>query len=198
MKDQHNEDPFVQRIAGKLRQPIHPDDTFEARAIAAVRVAASENAGPVLTRKRSWWLRRSVRLTPVAALAMAAGIAAIAAFASIRNVRTVAVPTGAPIVVARPDTVHVVRFMLLAPGATRVSLVGSFNQWEKGATLLEPGSETGAWAVTLPLPTGRHEYAFVVTDANGERWVADRFGQRVRDEFGVESSVLSVGAQPST
>lgn len=193
MKDHNSEEAFIERVAGKLREPVHADDTFETRAMTAVRAAAREQSG-LVTRRRSWWMRRSVRLTPVAALAMAAGIAAVAVLAARSNRPN----TPAQVTAAQPDTVHVVRFMLLAPGATQVSLVGSFNQWEKGATLLEPGSESGAWAVTLPLPAGRHEYAFVVRDASGERWVADRFGQRVRDEFGVESSVMSVGAQPST
>jgi 1,4-alpha-glucan branching enzyme len=139
-------------------------------------------------------MRRSVRLTPVVAFAMAAGIAAIAVAASL-SLRP-AVP--AATVAAAPDTVHVVRFMLVAPGASQVALVGSFNQWDKGATLLEPGPESGVWTVTMPLPAGRHEYAFVVSDANGERWVADRYVQRVTDEYGVESSVLSVGGLPTT
>jgi 1,4-alpha-glucan branching enzyme len=186
-------DGFIERIAGKLREPMTADETFETRAMKAVR-AASREVIEQPGRKRSWWMRRSVRLTPAVAFAMAAGIAAIAVAASL-SLRP-AVP--AATVAAAPDTVHVVRFMLVAPGASQVALVGSFNQWEKGTTLLEPGPESGVWTVTMPLPAGRHEYAFVVSDANGERWVADRYVQRVTDEYGVESSVLSVGGLPTT
>lgn len=189
-----NMDAFVERIARKLREPMNADETFERRAMAAVRDAAREHTAEQPARKRVWWMRRSVRLTPVAALALAAGIAAIAVAGAL-STRPAA---QAPAIAAAPDTVHVVRFMLVAPNAMQVSLVGSFNQWQKGATLLERGSETGVWAVTLPLRAGRHEYAFVVNDASGERWVADRFGQRVTDEYGVESSVVSIGSSPTT
>lgn len=190
MKDQHNEDAFVARISDKLRAPVELDDTFEQRAMSAVRAAARENAGPVITRRRSWWVRRSVRLSPVSAFAMAASLAIFVATASFSVARR-------PLAVAHVDTVHVVRFALADADARRVMLVGTFNQWSKDATPLVAG-ENGTWSITVPLGAGRHEYAFVVQDANGERWVADRFGQRVRDDYGVESSVVSVGSSPST
>lgn len=195
MKDEHTEDAFVGRVASRLREPLHPDDTFEARAMQAVRAAAREPAGPTISGKRSWWMRRSVSLTPVAALAMAAGIAAVAIVASLQARPSAPAPA---VIAAKTDTVHFVRFMLVDPAARQVALVGTFNQWQKQATLLEPAADAGAWTISIALPPGRHEYAFIVRDANGERWVADRFGQRVRDDYGVESSVVSVGNTPST
>jgi 1,4-alpha-glucan branching enzyme len=89
--------------------------------------------------------------------------------------------------------VHVVRFVLLDPAARNVSIVGTFNDWTRGATPLAR-SEQGVWTVSVPLPAGRHEYAFIVQDAAGERWVADPFATPVRDEFNTESSVVVLGA----
>jgi 1,4-alpha-glucan branching enzyme len=56
----------------------------------------------------------------------------------------------------------------------------------------------GVWSVELPLRQGRHEYAFVVLDTTGERWVADPLAPRVRDEFGTESSVVTVKPRPAS
>ena len=92
---------------------------------------------------------------------------------------------------------HIVRFVLVDPQARQVSLVGAFNQWQRGATQLT-SPRPGVWTVDVPLHAGRYEYAFVVQGANGERWVADPLGTVVRDEFGTESSVVSVGTQASS
>jgi 1,4-alpha-glucan branching enzyme len=53
--------------------------------------------------------------------------------------------------------------------------------------------------VSLALPPGRHEYAFIIEGPAGERWAADPFAALVRDEFDTESSVLVLpGEQRST
>ena len=102
---------------------------------------------------------------------------------------TATVPVAAS--AAASDTVFMVRFALSAPGAAKVTLVGGFNGWSREATVLRATGDDGIWRVTVPLPAGRHEYAFLV---DGERWVVDPFAARVADEFGVESSVLRLGS----
>ena len=89
---------------------------------------------------------------------------------------------------------HVVRFVFRDRDAHRVALVGDFNGWSKDATPLAPVSEPGAWAVSVTVPKGRHEYAFII---DGERWAPDPFAARVADEFGTESSVVTVGGGPA-
>jgi len=189
MNEHSNDDEFAKRIVEPLRAAERVDATFEARAMSAVHAAAREEA--VRNAARPWWIRsRVVRITPPATLALAAGFAAIVlAAASLLNVRT---QTSA--VAARPDTVHVVRFVLVNPDAKRVALVGNFNQWQKNATLLHATGTAGVWTVDVPLRNGRHEYAFIVSDQDGEHWIADPFADQVRDDFGTESSVISVGA----
>lgn len=185
------EHDFAERIARFLRTREVADATFEARAMSAVHAAARAEAEA--QRARSWWLRpRTVRVTPLASLALAAGFAALAWLGA-----SVSTSRGEPVAVATTDTVHVVRFVLVDSSARNVSIVGAFNQWQKGATVMTSASSPGVWVVEMPLQRGRYEYAFVVTDANGERWVADPFGQTMHDDFGTETSVIRVGSASS-
>lgn len=83
----------------------------------------------------------------------------------------------------------VVRFVLVAPGAARVSLVGDFNAWNARATPMRTSDDGRTWLVALPLAPGRHVYAFVV---DGDV-VADPAAPRTAgDDFGVPSSVVLV------
>jgi len=190
-------DPFLEKVAEPLRASERADATFEARAMSAIHAAAGARqqlAVSPLRDRIAWWLRpRQVLVTPLRALALAAGIVALAATPWLVD-GTRARDGGQEMAEAgRVDTVHVVRFVLLDPGARTVALVGEFNHWEKAATPLSATS-AGVWTVSVPLGPGRHEYAFIVTDANGERWVADPLTHATRDEFGTESSVIYIGA----
>jgi len=84
-----------------------------------------------------------------------------------------------------------VRFELMAPEASSVSLAGSFNAWSPAAITLVPSATPGMWTVTLPLALGSHEYLFVV---DGRRWIADPTAHaQVDDGFGQTNSVIVVG-----
>jgi hypothetical protein len=195
--DRMNDDAFAERVAKPLRAPERADATFEARAMSAVHAVAALQTNARAKAQRSWWLRpRTFQLAPITSLAMAAGVAALLIGAWTLPSRAVAGPAVAAVSRA-PDTVHVVRFVLAHPDARRVSLVGAFNGWEKNRTLLVPSGVDGVWIAEVPLSPGRHEYAFVVEDAQGERWVADPTSPTVNDEFGTESSTIRVGASTS-
>ena len=141
-----------------------------------------------------WWRRRSVQLSPGAALAWAAGLVAITSLGTLRAATAGRASAQAPLAAVAPaapaETVHVVRFVFRAPAAHQVALVGDFNGWAKDVTPLVAASEQGTWTVSVTVPKGRHEYAFIV---DGERWSPDPFAARVADEFGTESSVVTVG-----
>jgi 1,4-alpha-glucan branching enzyme len=146
-----------------------------------------------------------VRVSPLAGLAAAAGFAAVVSAATLAATaagRPDAVPaTGvaaAPATTAAAgattDTVHVVRFVLVEPSARRVALVGDFNGWAADSTPLMTAGAPGTWTISVTLPAGRHEYAFLVEEASGTvRWMRDPFAPPVRDEYGTESSVVTVG-----
>ena len=92
---------------------------------------------------------------------------------------------------APPTKRELVRFELAAPAASRVMLVGSFNEWNPAATPLVRDAATGRWTVSLRLPPGRHVYAFVV-DGN---ITSDPTAPRTADDdFGSTNSVVFVAA----
>jgi hypothetical protein len=81
-------------------------------------------------------------------------------------------------------------FILEAPGANRVSLVGDFNGWNSSSTALTDPSNTGVWEVTVPLVPGRHTYKFLVNDSV---WTVDpRMPQERDPDFGSLNSVILV------
>ena len=195
---------LLERIGAYLRAPVRVGEDFSVRVMERIRVIAIEpgqvnNPAPV----QSWWTRpRILTLSPLAGLAMAASIAAVVALgtlaaASLTDGNRPAVAANTLVNSPGPnsrmvDTVHLVRFVLMAPGAKSVSLVGDFNAWAKGATALEQTGREGVWVASVVVPSGRHEYAFVV---DGNRWVSDPSAPVKIDEYNVESSILSVGSE---
>lgn len=84
----------------------------------------------------------------------------------------------------------VVHFELHAPGADRVELLGTFNNWKAGDIILDGPDASGHWTATVDLPEGRYEYIFLV---DGKRWVADPKAATIRpDGFGHVNTVLQV------
>ena len=182
------DDEFAERVAQPLRAPevLAPD--FEARLMAQARAElARQRAVPA---RKSWWTtQRMYSLSPLAGLALAAGIAVVAATSTLALARRAA--PAAPTVAAVHDTVQFVRFVFADSSARSVSLVGDFNGWSRDQTPLHATARAGVWSVSIPLTAGRHEYAFIV---NGQRWVADPLSPGNRDEFGTESSVLMLAS----
>jgi 1,4-alpha-glucan branching enzyme len=83
-----------------------------------------------------------------------------------------------------------VQFVVVAPGAGSVALVGDFNDWDSTATPMHATRNGGLWSITLPLAPGRYRYAFLV---NGSRWLPDPAAPRAQDDFDAPSSVVTVG-----
>ena len=188
-------DELAARVAASLRAEETAAPDFEARLVAAVRAEAAPygpRATPSAARRRWWVEPRQLRVSPLAGLAVAAGFAAVVSVGTlwVAEERGASRPVAAG---AIADTVHVVRFVIAAPTAERVTLVGDFNRWEKDATPMRPTGDGATWTVSLAVPAGRHEYAFVI---DGERWVADPAAPLVRDEFGTETAALQVGRAP--
>lgn len=81
-------------------------------------------------------------------------------------------------------------FVLYAPQASEVLVVGDFNGWgSAGAVKLQPATN-GTWRAQIKLNPGQYQYAFVV---NGKQWLADPGAMRqVDDDFGRKNSILLV------
>lgn len=199
-------DAMIDRMAGALRRPVPADPGLDARVMAAVRAEARAMRAPLPIRavRDGWrWMRepRLVVMRPwQAALAAAAAVLAIVAGARLvggggggsepaRMAASTAGVAAGPAAGSRVGAV--VQFVLVAPSARTVSLVGDFNGWDAAATPLAAVAPGGLWTVAIPLRPGRHEYAFVV---DGARWVADPAAPpALGDDFGAPSSVVTVG-----
>lgn len=189
-----SDDAFVERVAGVLRTAEPASPSLTERVMRAVR-----GTGVFPASSRGWWLRRrTIQVSPIGALAAAAAIAALGILGTL-TVRGGGLPPGriiagtanAPGDGAHTDTVHVVRFVFMAPAASTVSLVGDFNNWERGATMLRRAGAPGLWTVSVPLPRGAHQYAFVI---DGTTWTPDpATSTTVTDDFGTTTSVITVG-----
>ena len=84
-----------------------------------------------------------------------------------------------------------IQFVLVAPEAGAVSVVGDFNDWNVEATPLVRDRGDGVWSVTVPLEPGRYRYSFLV---DGTTWRDDpHAASTLADEFGPPSSVIMVG-----
>ncbi len=182
-------DEAIERIAAPLREPVMFGDEFTARVMQSVRESRAAAAAP-----QPWWRRRyTLHVTPLAGLALAAGLALVAvlgrASAARQKTDAQSVSSASANAAAR-DTVYLVRFALVNPDAHKVSLVGDFNGWAPDVTTLVGEGVTGVWTASVSMAPGRHEYAFIV---DGQRWVSDPFAAVVNDEFGASSSVLRVG-----
>ena len=179
------------RLLGAVdRAPVALSAEFETRVMAEVRRRARSPIRRVwrgLVEPRDIELRLRVRPWVVwgAALATAAAVALLLT-------RPPQASEGArPMRVAAGDSVYV-RFVLYAPTARRVAVAGTFNQWDQTASPLARVGAGGVWAITLALPQGHHQYAFVV---DGAQWVPDPAAPGVDDGFGRRNSMVAVTAR---
>ncbi|MFH1640830.1 MAG: isoamylase early set domain-containing protein [Candidatus Omnitrophota bacterium] len=79
-------------------------------------------------------------------------------------------------------------FKMHAPGARKVSLAGSFNNWDTKKLSAKKDSQ-GNWKVNVGLKTGRHEYKFFVDGT----WANDpNCASCVPNSFGTHNCVVEV------
>lgn len=167
----------LETIVQELKQPVHVDESFDRRVMVRVRrmyaerrprgVAAWVGAAASVTRRPAW------------AAALAAGVVAVAAVSMLLGRQ---VPAG--------NDPIAVQFVLVAPTAHSVAVVGDFNNWGLNDTALAAENHNGVWSVSASVKAGVHRYAFLV---NGKQYVADPTAPRSSgDDFGMPSSALVV------
>ena len=175
------DEELIGRVVRQLRRPVAVDPGVDARVMAQIaRSPARPGAGTARAAWRWLTLPRTVRLSPLGALAIAAACVAV--------------------VLARPDrdshpapgSAREFGFVIVAPRAATVSLVGDFNDWDAARTPMQRARRAGSvWTAVIPLSPGRYRYAFLV---DGVSWLADPAAPAARDdEFGTASSVVTVG-----
>jgi Glycogen recognition site of AMP-activated protein kinase len=158
------EEETVERVIQHLRRPIAIDPGLDARVMREIAQAPFQR-------------RRARPLWPLVA---AAAILATVLIARPWN-RNAA---------SKTDNLQ---FVLVAPQAASVALVGDFNDWDPVRSPMQ--TVHGVWATVVRLSPGRYRYAFLV---NGVEWRADPSAPAVKDdEFGTPSSVVTVGGRGS-
>jgi hypothetical protein len=79
-------------------------------------------------------------------------------------------------------------FNLNIPEAHAVAVIGTFNGWQPRGYEMQFNPEKKIWSLTLRLPEGRYEYAFLV---DGQRILPDPEASLYQDDgFGNENSVM--------
>ena len=187
----------MRRLARELRGSSPKiNRSFDERVMAAVR-SLPKHARLTL------WSRitapRTVTVKPLGWSLLAASVALLAIFGVNRAVDDVRVASK-PIVTAMfpktatPKPAQRVQFVLVAPDAKKVAVVGDFNGWDAShASYQAQHRGGGVWSVTAPVPVGHHRYSFVIDDSV---WVADPTAPRAMDnDYGVANSAIVVEEQ---
>ncbi len=180
----------ITHVVKALKEPVRLDPHFTRRVMSEIERLPVPGTRMSPLRSLIVWLRRrrTIRLSPLGALAMAAGVAMVVLAGS----RLLAPSAGSDLLEdgTRGQPTQLMQFVLVAPGASSVALVGDFNDWNLSATPLVRAHGDGVWWVTVPLSPGRYRYSFVV---DGSTWLVDPDAPAIEDEFGRENSLLTIG-----
>ena len=206
MVSEHEIDPFIEQIASELKRPVRFDSTFESRVMA--QLDSSNGSLPMEPTARTPWLLRprTFYVSPLAGLAVAAGLVAIITMSVLRTVPSsdlardsVSAPSASPGQIVPVNNVRdAVTVRVSAPftyidrNAKSVAVVGSFNDWDTTKTVLTHASDS-VWTGSAMLLPGRYEYQLVVDG----KWIPDPSAQHsAASEFGAANSVIIVSPVP--
>ena len=186
---------WIYRIAAELRRPVRLDEKFDRGVMDAVRAMPRHRQRPWTRLLRARTITVSPMVSGIAAalllaVALSAGhyISALRASRGTGRIEVAPDRSGG----AKPGPRRSVQFVLVAPTARKVQLVGDFNDWDGShQEYLAQHRGGGVWSVTAAIPEGHHRYSFVVDDS---LWVADPSAPRVLDDdYGVPNSAIVVG-----
>jgi hypothetical protein len=186
-------DFLLHRIVRALREPVQFGSGFDARVMRAVRGLPRHTRDTLWSRLTT---PRTITVTPLSWGLLAASVLVIAAYGAVRSYvgsnRAGAESTRSA--AGTHDTLRRVQFVLVAPTARKVAVVGDFNGWDASHVQYQAMHRGGGvWSVTAPIPTGHHRYSFIVDDSV---WVADPQAPRAIDkDFGLTNSAIVVGEQ---
>ena len=167
-------------ISGIRSMPeTSPPDGFSARVMGNL----TPKRPSAWTRLRLWLTEpRSVTFTPVRMVPVLAAAMVLLALGFFAMDGTG--PGGV--------NMSTVRFVLNDAGmnARSVAVIGSFNSWKAEDAAMRFDDTAGAWILEARLPSGDHEYMFLV---DGQKLMADPQAQMTRDDgFGNKNSIVFV------
>jgi hypothetical protein len=176
--------PEALRPAARLlRDVAPPSDLWRQRLLREIEAASPPRVGrvPFADSQARWSVR------PIAAIAAGLLCVLIGAGSVAIVQRDSATPLAARTALNTPPPR--VRFTLLAPNASHVSIVGDFNGWNPSALPLRRSADGQTWEVEVTLAPGRYAYSFVVDGALAR----DPSAPQARDDdFGSVNSVVMV------
>jgi hypothetical protein len=187
-----DDDLSVERIARELKRPVRVSSSIDARIMNAVRRMPRHTGAGLWSRLTT---PRRVTITPLSWGLLAAGVVvfAVLGVGQLASAMTQAGPVAGALFPKSetPEPPQHVQFVLVAPDAKKVAVVGDFNGWDrKRAGYQAHHRGGGVWSVTASVPLGHHRYSFVVDDS---LWVADPMAPRVVDsDFGLTNSAIVV------
>ncbi len=198
------DDSFAEKVGEALRTPPQFGKDFTDRVMAAIAAEAKAilPTTAAVTKRRpslfTWLIApRPFMVSPLGAAAFALlllffGVGALRSISSGNEGGAIRSATLPPTIKSERDTVRLVQFVFVAPEAKTVSIVGDFNDWDRNATRLSRDGTEGLWTTSIPLPHGRHQYAFIV---DGKRWMVDPSApMAVENSYGTPNSVVTVTA----
>ena len=180
------DDDVLERVVEELRRPLRVNTAlFDARVMDEVLRTPSG----LRERIARFTQPRTFRVSPLIALAAGLLFAVTVAGSLLYVLPSSSVATPPMAARTAPDS-PMVQFGFVAPHASSVALVGDFNDWDPKATPLRAASTGGVWSVEVPVPPGRHLYAFVV---DGTVWRPDPAAPKATaEDFGQPNSALTV------
>jgi hypothetical protein len=186
---------WIQRVVGELRRPVRFDEEFDRNVMSTIRSMPRHRRRPWTNALRPRTITFSPLLSGIAAAMLLAVTLSVGH--AIGTLRAARIANGRPDVATDKGNSRLrprrpVQFVLVAPTARKVQVVGDFNDWDSShAEFSAEHRGGGVWSVTAAVPEGHHRYSFVVDDS---LWVADPTAPRVLDDdFGMPNSALVVG-----
>lgn len=173
-------DTTKDELASGLRRlgAMDPGPDFAARVMDRIGAAAPQAGQKRRMARVVGWLTepRTIRISPLGGLAAAACLLLAQGLFFGQGFDGDGRRT--------PAGLSPVTFVLAAPSAREVAVIGSFNGWKTAGWTMRNDPATGLWTLTTALPPGSHEYVFLVdgttpvTDAAAALSVDDGFGSR--------------------
>lgn len=183
--------PAIERVIAELRTPVPVRAEWRAGLARGLAVLPAPTPAAAIVVRR-WTFRP---LTAIAAALVCAAVGATLAALLLGSTRR---SSSAEVLANLTSTMPLpgehggrstVRFVFVAPYASRVSLVGDFNKWNPAAMPMRRSGDGRAWLLDVSLAPGRHVYSFIVDGDIAPDPAAPRAGD---DDFGVPSSVVLV------
>jgi hypothetical protein len=203
----HRGDEVVERVIDALRELPSPDEARVKRIVAAAHATrrdddSDEDVTDIATARRGRFGGRRMPYAWAAGMALAAGLGGFMIGGARDSVQPGPEIANVPAVQRAPlidvDAVpaelapRIMQFVLEAPRARNVSLVGDFNGWDATVTPLVRDRTSGIWSATIALAPGRHEYAFMVDSTLA---LDPRAPESVDPDLGTKTSVVLVGGR---